>query len=86
MGFRDAISQNDLDNLKNTITAANNLAVKVKGVPAPILATTHWTANEKLKKLSEELKKIFQAELLTKGLKTLFPHLPTAPTKPPDTK
>lgn len=77
-GLRDALSQNDLDNLKNAITAANNLAVQVKDVPARS-GGNHWTANEKLKKLSEELKKIFQEEIIDKkGLKDLIS--PTSPT------
>ena len=77
-GFRDALSQNDLDNLKNAITSANNLAVKVKDVPARSDGN-HWTANEKLKKLSEELKNLFQAEIIDKkNLKDLIS--PTSPT------
>ncbi len=77
-GFRDTLSKYDLDRVKQAITDANKIAVMVKDIPARS-GGNHWTANTRLKRLSEELKNVFQMEIVDKkGLKDLIS--PTSPT------
>ncbi len=77
-GFRETISTYELDSLKQVITEANKIALKVKDIPARS-GGNHWTANTTLKKVSEELKNVYQTKIVNeKSLKDLIS--PTSPT------
>ena len=77
-GFRDTLSKYELHSLKEAITEANRIALKVKDIPARS-GGNHWTANTMLKKLSEELKNVYQTKIVDeKSLKDLIS--PTSPT------